>query len=218
IVMNSRDITEFIEQDQELMESLRRYDIVAKATSDLITDYDIEKDEIKVSDVAFEMLGYHSEQGIYPGKWWNSNLHPDDYENVEFLARQMRDEGTKNLTIEYRFKCADGSYKYILDRSYLIVDENNKPKRIIGSMQDITERKEHLIAIETHNKRLREIAWTQSHLVRAPLAKVMGLVDLLLNYKNDLENVEEILENILNSANELDNIIRKIAVQTEKEL
>ena len=78
--------------------------------------------------------------------------------------------------------------------------------------------KEHLIAIETHNKRLREIAWTQSHLVRAPLAKVMGLVDLLLNYKNDLENVEEILENILNSANELDNIIRKIAVQTEKEL
>ena len=218
IVMNSRDITEFIEQEQELMESLRRYDIVAKATSDLITDYDIEKDEIKVSDVAFEMFGYHNDNSIYPGKWWNSNLHPDDYENVEFLAKQMRDEGTKNLTIEYRFKCADGSYKYILDRSYLIVDENNKPKRIIGSMQDITERKEHLIAIETHNKRLREIAWTQSHLVRAPLAKVMGLVDLLLNYKNDLENVEEILENILNSANELDNIIRKIAVQTEKEL
>ena len=58
-----------------------------------------------------------------------------------FLQSKCVDKGTKNLTIEYRFKCADGSYKYILDRSYLIVDENNKPKRIIGSMQDITERK-----------------------------------------------------------------------------
>ena len=46
----------------------------------------------------------------------------------------------------------------------------------------------------------------------------MGLVDLLLNYKNEFENVYEILKNILNSANELDLVIRQIAVQTEKEL
>jgi len=218
IVMNSRDITEFIEQEKELRDSLKRYDIVAKATSDLITDYDIEKDEMKVSEVASELFGYYNEEGIYSGKWWNSKIHPDDYENVKSLARRMQEEGIKNLTIEYRFKCADGSYKYILDRSYLILDDNNRPKRIIGSMQDITERKQYLIAIENHNKRLKEIAWTQSHVVRAPLAKVMGLVDLLINYKNDLENVEEILDNILTSANELDEIIRKIAVQTEKEL
>jgi len=217
IVMNSRDITEFVEKERELIESLRRYDIVAKATSDLITDYDIEKDEIKVSDVASEMFGYISEKGIYSGKWWNNKIHPEDYKNVRLLAKQMQDEGIQNLTTEYRFKCADGSYKYILDRSYLILDDNNIPKRIIGSMQDITERKNYLIAIEKHNERLKEIAWTQSHLVRAPLAKVMGLVDLLMNYKNDLENIDEILENILTSANELDTIIREIGIQTEKE-
>lgn len=217
IVMNSRDITEFVKKERELIESLRRYDIVAKATSDLITDYDIEKDEIKVSDVASEMFGYISEKGIYSGKWWNNKIHPEDYKNVRLLAKQMQDEGIQNLTTEYRFKCADGSYKYILDRSYLILDDNNIPKRIIGSMQDITERKNYLIAIEKHNERLKEIAWTQSHLVRAPLAKVMGLVDLLMNYKNDLENIDEILENILTSANELDTIIREIGIQTEKE-
>lgn len=218
IVMNSRDITEFIEKERELIESLKRYDIVAKATSDLITDYDIQKDEMKVSDVASALFGYVNEKGIYSGEWWNSKIHPDDYGNVRSLAKKMLDEGMKNLTTEYRFKCADGSYKYILDRSYLLLDDNNKPKRIIGSMQDITERKQYLIAIENHNKRLKEIAWTQSHVVRAPLAKIMGLVDLLINYKNDLDNVNEILDNILTSANELDAIIRKIAVETEKEL
>ncbi|SDS26089.1 PAS domain S-box protein [Gramella echinicola] len=218
IIMNSRDITEFVEQEKELLESLKRYNIVAKATSDIITDYNIERDEMRVSDASFKMFGFENEEGIYPGEWWRDQVHPDDYENVKAGACKMIENNLKNLTIEYRFKCADGSYKYILDRSYLISDENNKPNRIIGSMQDITERKRHLIAIENHNKRLKEIAWTQSHLVRAPLAKVMGLVDLLLNYKDDLDNTEEVLENILNSANELDAIIRQIASQSEKEL
>ncbi|GAA4321202.1 hypothetical protein GCM10023115_48730 [Pontixanthobacter gangjinensis] len=218
IVMNSRDITEFIEQEKELLESLSRYNIVAKATSDIITDYDIEKDEIKVSEAAENVFGYNIDQDLYPGSWWEEKIHPDDFERVKVAAREMTHEQRKTLTIEYRFRCQDGSYKYILDRSYLISDKNNVPKRIIGSMQDITERKNHLIAIENHNKRLKEIAWTQSHVVRAPLAKVMGLVDLLINYKNDLENFDEILKNILNSANELDMIIRDISVQSEKEL
>lgn len=124
----------------------------------------------------------------------------------------------KNLTTEYRFRCADGSYKFILDRSYLLMDHEQKPLRIISSMQDITDRKRHMMEVESHNKRLREIAWTQSHVVRAPLAKLMGLVDLMKNYQNDFDNFDEIMENVLNSANELDQIIRKIATETEKEL
>ena len=218
IVMNSRDITEFVEQERELMESLKRYDIVAKATSDVITDYDIDKEEMKVSNASYELFGYQVKDGIYSGKWWNEKIHPEDYKKVRAAAEQMMQNNKKNLTIEYRFKCADGSYKYILDRSYLITDENNSPKRIIGSMQDITDRKNHLIAIENHNRRLKEIAWTQSHVVRAPLAKVMGLVDMLKNYRDDLDNIDELFDNILISANELDSIIRDIAVQTEKEL
>ncbi|PTX42642.1 PAS domain S-box-containing protein [Christiangramia gaetbulicola] len=215
IVMNSRDITEFVEQEKELLESLTRYNIVSKATSDIITDYDIQKDEISVSEATFKIFGYEKGNGKYSSKWWNSKIHPEDHDYVRAGAKEMKENGVKNLTIEYRFQCADGSYKYILDRSYLMVDEKGNPIRIIGSMQDITERKQHLIAIENHNKRLKEIAWTQSHTVRAPLAKLMGLVDLLLNYKNDLENIDEILEIILTSANELDSIIRKIATQTE---
>ncbi len=218
MVMNSRDITDFIYQEKKLLESLERYNIVAKATSDLITDYDIENDEITVSDSASEMFGYPIDKKSRKSKWWNEKIHPEDFEKVKLLISKMYKKGTKNLTTEYRFRSADGSYKYILDRSYLISDEQGNPKRVIASMQDITERKRHLIAIEEHNERLKEIAWTQSHVVRAPLAKVIGLVDLLKNYKNDLENVDEILENILNSSKELDAIIRKIAQKTENEL
>lgn len=53
---------------------------------------------------------------------------------------------------------------------------------------------------------------------KSPSGKGDGLVDLLINYRNDLDNVNGILDNILTSANELDVIIRKIAIQTEDEL
>ncbi|MDN3593281.1 hypothetical protein [Zunongwangia endophytica] len=54
--------------------------------------------------------------------------------------------------------------------------------------QDITQQKEHLKQIEKRNRKLEEIAWQQSHMVRAPLAKIMGLVQLI---KHDKKNVAE---------------------------
>lgn len=216
LVANSRDITEFIQQEQKLLESVRRYETVAKATSDLITEYDIERDAIFYSDALYEMFGYSEEEVDNQGSWWNDKVHPEDREMVRHRVSGFYRTESNTLQIEYRFRCTDGSYKYILDRSYLITDDQGIPKRVIASMQDITERKNYIKAIECSNKRLKEIAWTQSHVVRAPLAKVMGLVDLLRNHRDNLEDIDEILENILSSSEELDAIIRKIATKTEE--
>lgn len=218
VVLNSRDITEFIQQERKLKESLHRYDVVAKATSDIITDYDIAKDEVTFNDATTKVLGYPLEEIGRTGAWWDDKIHPEDFVKIKSEAGRMKDDKVKNLTTEYRFRCADGKYKFFLDRSYLLTDDHGNPKRIIGSMQDITERKNYLMAIEDHNKRLKDIAWTQSHVVRAPLAKIMGLVDLLSNYREDIEDTDELIDNILIAAGDLDKIIRKIAVETEKEL
>lgn len=50
---------------------------------------------------------------------------------------------------------------------------------MIGSMQDITDCVNYIEAIEKQNQRLREIAFTQSHHVRAPLARIIGLSKLV---------------------------------------
>ena len=42
---------------------------------------------------------------------------------------------------EYRFRCANGSYKYVFDRGFILFDKDNKPSRLIGAMQDLTERR-----------------------------------------------------------------------------
>ncbi|MEA5257372.1 PAS domain S-box protein [Arcicella aquatica] len=85
-----------------------------------------------------------------------------------------------------------------------------KPIRLYGMMQDINDQKKHLGEIETQNKQLREIAWMQSHIVRAPVARIMGIINLLNDFDNIEISREELLQNILDSAYELDGIIRKI--------
>ncbi|HSP10994.1 MAG TPA: PAS domain-containing protein, partial [Salegentibacter sp.] len=215
LVANSRDITEFILQEKKLRESLERYDIVAKATSDLILDYNIETDELTFNEAIYKIFGYQPQDIVHIGAWWDSKIHPEDFARIKAQEKEMVEKRRKLIHTEYRLACADGSYKYVLDRSYLITNKKGEPKRIIGSIQDITPRFNYIKAIEESNERLREIAWTQSHVVRAPLARIMGLIDLLKNHKENVENITEILDNILISSKELDKVIRKIANKTE---
>ena len=215
IVANSRDITEFVQQEKELMESLDWYNIVGKATSDTITNYDVQNDLMQYNEGMELMFGYNPDQIGTKGAWWDDKVHPGDAERVKSKVAQVYRNGHGSLQIKYRFRCADGSYKYILDRTYLVTDELGKPLKMIGSMQDITEIHNYIETIERYNARLKDIAWTQSHVVRAPLARIMGLIDSLENYDN-VEDQSQLLSHILTSAKELDGIIRKINGKTDK--
>lgn len=74
---------------------------------------------------------------------------------------------------------------------------------------DITERLNYIAAIEKQNEKLQEIAWIQSHVVRAPLAKIMGLIDLIQNHDPSDTEKDDLFKHIINSANELDALIKE---------
>lgn len=217
IVANSRDITDFVEQENKLIESLLRYNIVAKATSDTVTDYDVQLDKMEYNEGMEKMFGYTQEQLGTKGDWWDEKVHPEDRDKVKLKTQELYLSGASNLQVEYRFQCSDGSYKYILDRSYLVTDDSGKPKRMIGSMQDMTEIYEYINTIKDRNACLKEIAWTQSHVVRAPLARIMAIIDLL-QVQGGLGEQSKLLEYIVTSAKELDELIRKITEKTEQEV
>ncbi|MFA6277851.1 MAG: PAS domain S-box protein [Pedobacter sp.] len=79
-------------------------------------------------------------------------------------------------------------------------------------LRDITESQEHLHRIEDQNKRLREIAWIQSHRVRAPVANILGLVQLC--DPNDSPNAE-LIPMIKAAAEGLDQVIKEITALTD---
>ncbi|MDN3687793.1 response regulator [Cyclobacterium jeungdonense] len=80
---------------------------------------------------------------------------------------------------------------------------------------DITDRMRYIHAIEDQNKRLQEIAWLQSHVVRAPLARLMSLVMGMDSLEKDFGK-DNFRKMILDSAEELDEIIRDIVNKTDK--
>ena len=87
----------------------------------------------------------------------------------------------------------------------------------ISIQRDITEEKRNIENIENQNKRFREIAWIQSHLVRAPLAKLLGVVKLLKQNENRTDK-DKLIEYIGDSAIELDQVIRDIVNKTDNDL
>lgn len=81
---------------------------------------------------------------------------------------------------------------------------------------DITSKLKYLEAIETQNEKLRDIAWIQSHMVRAPLARLLGLVEILKNEKLSKMDFENFLNHIKDSATELDDVVRDIVDKAQK--
>ena len=89
-----------------------------------------------------------------------------------------------------------------------VMDYNGR-KSILVLIDDVTEKMKYLQSIEQQNEILKEIAWMQSHVVRAPLARIMGFVDLI-NASSKIEDKIEMLPFILDSAKELDIIVKEI--------
>lgn len=93
-----------------------------------------------------------------------------------------------------------------------IYNEAGEITGLMGVQQDITLREHHRQAVQAQNEQLIKIAWMQSHLMRAPLARLMSLTDLL--YMQG-EGEATILENLRTAAEELDDIIRSMTQETE---
>ncbi|MEP7108981.1 MAG: PAS domain S-box protein [Ferruginibacter sp.] len=97
-----------------------------------------------------------------------------------------------------------------------IADDNGEFTLWVFLERDITQQRIHIAAIEDQNLKLKEIAWMQSHVVRAPLARMMGFINLINPGSDaDIERAE-LLQYVLNSARELDGIIRAIVEKSEK--
>ncbi|WP_439559313.1 PAS domain-containing protein [Dyadobacter sp.] len=106
---------------------------------------------------------------------------------------------------------------YIINLSlHPVLDAAGQLTHWISIGRDVTEKRRYISEIEERNQKLQQIAWMQSHVIRAPLARLMSLIDLIKNYENSAEEVSELLGHILTSAHSLDDIIRDISSKTNE--
>jgi PAS domain S-box-containing protein len=138
------DITAKRDVEQAADEARRaheRYALVARATNDVIWDWDAEHGTIIWNDALQTMFGYAPEQIDNRLQWWDSHLHPEDRERVVSGINGIIEKGGSSWTDEYRFERADGSFTEVLDRGYVARSADGTPIRMIGAMLDVTDRK-----------------------------------------------------------------------------
>ncbi|OAB28970.1 PAS domain S-box-containing protein [Flavobacterium fryxellicola] len=143
--------------NDEIKESNEKYDIVAKATSDTIWDWKIQEDSFSWNKGIESVFGYKEEEVDDNSNWWFDKIHPEDSIKMSIRLYSFIEQKTENWQDQYRFRCADNSYKYVLDKGFLLKDATGKAVRMIGAIQDITKQKE-----EEQRLKLLETVITQS--------------------------------------------------------
>jgi PAS domain S-box-containing protein len=184
----------------------------AKATVEAIIDWVITNNEVIWGEGFHTLLGFDLKEKNF--RLWSDNIHADDRKKVLGDLRKTLLDATKHqFNAEFRFVKADGDIAYVQHRGVFIRDANGKATRALGAMIDLTESLNKIRRIVLQEKALKEIAWTQSHIVRAPLANLMGLVGLIKNNVTTGISDELLLGYISDSAEKLDGVIRDVVIK-----
>ena len=127
---------------QALTESEFRWKFAIEGAGDGVWDRDLQTGQETYSRRWKEMLGY-SEEEIPPGhQEWENRIHPDDLQSMLASDADCMAGKAPSYELEYRLRCKDGTYKWILSRGTIVSrDPNGKPLRTIGTHTDITRRK-----------------------------------------------------------------------------
>jgi PAS domain S-box-containing protein len=140
----------------DILESNERFFYAAQATSDSIWDWDIEAGHIYRSESFSRLTGYQQTEIGSNLFWWHERIHPEDRERVMQQINACLFSHNTYWEDEYRFKCPDGTYKFLSDKAYIIY-KKGKPVRAIGAIQDLTEKRklEEALASQKEQERIQ---------------------------------------------------------------
>lgn len=215
------DITEHKKAQEKLRESEERYKSIITVSNTGAWEYHRDTGYLWCSPEYFSMLGRNQSDYDMSGnknlkETWIDLIHPDDREaSANHFAEYLKNGPVEMYESYFRMKHFDGSWIWIWSRGKTLRDVNGNVTNVtVGTHIDITERKRAEELLKLQNKKLFEIAFLQSHVVRRPIANVLGLIDLInFDDPNDPQNLE-LIPNLKVAAKELDTVIHQIVEKT----
>jgi PAS domain S-box-containing protein len=138
-----RIIIEHKNAEAKIRLSNERYLLVTKATNDAIWDWDVTTNSLYWGEGIYTLFGFKPGYIDNSHNFWESCIHPEDRDRVvNGMNRFIANNTSQIWEDEYRFQKPNGDYALVYDRGFLIFDHTGKITRMVGSMQDITDKKE----------------------------------------------------------------------------
>jgi PAS domain S-box-containing protein len=153
-----RDIRERKQAEKALRESEFRWKFAIEGSGDGVWDWNIQTDEVIYSRRWKEMLGYAEGDILPTNQEWVDRIHPDDRAYVAGTMQAYLEGKSAIYIVEYRLKCKDDSYKWILGRGMVVRrSDDGSPLRMIGTHTDITMHKQSEVALKESEDRFRSL-------------------------------------------------------------
>ncbi len=134
-------------------------------------------------------------------------LSPDQRSRFQLGVINPCLNGQPCTDFEVQLTARNGQFYEVLISSE-VINNNGVIQGILVIAHDITQHKRQLAAIADQNRKLSDIAWAQSHLVRSPLARILGLIKIMKLPNTDDKDKDLYLDHLEASANELDHVIQ----------
>jgi PAS domain S-box-containing protein len=202
-------------------------ELIERATNDVVWDWDLQTGKIWWNDAITALFGYSHEDVRSDAEWLFEHIHPADVQGVRDNLDNARRDGRRYWQREYRFRGRSGAYSAILERGYVLRDAQGRALRLVGTMMDITERREaqeELLRINSEleyrieertqelrkaNKELESFTYSVSHDLRTPLRNILASTAILQEDSNDMldEQARQTLTRLVQSANRMSHLI-----------
>jgi len=157
------------------------------------------------------------------GKPFYITLHPDDVKICREVGSRCFENPEKLFPATLRKHDGKGGFIFTQWEFKALFEDNGEPYGIFSIGYNITEHittsnqlENAIIEIESKTNKLNQISYMQSHMVRKPLANILGLANVMNNMEVD-HNLNGIKNMMVNSAKELDDVIKSISKEADKE-
>ena len=138
--------------------SEERYALATQATYDGIFDWNLATGESYLSPRFKRILGYSADELPNDFSTFIERVHPEDRKQVSGrISGNLPKTDAETFEDEVRVCCKDGNFRWVASRGRLVRSPQGKPVRFIGSIRDITVRKEAEAKLAASEKRLRDI-------------------------------------------------------------
>lgn len=209
MAVSYRDITTLKEQENKIEVMKSNLELLINNTDNYIWSIDTEKRLVTFNSIFARRISDKLDEEPQVGSLaLNEKWSPEEIKLWDSLYQRAL-AGESFFEVVSSFNPLKGEIEISEINLYPIYRDNE----IVGVScfsKDITENTKYVRAIEEQNKKLREIAWMQSHGVRAPLARILGAVDLLMHDTQGALPSTELLSWVDVSARELDVVIHDI--------